>query len=351
MNGLMNGWIWESNDVNFLSFEYSALFFSLHRMRVGRSQEVRMEESRENAASFYREWSGHPVDALARITPRLRRGRPTGPERSVIWLAGDSSLDNKYWVSQEARACNGFERVLEPPSSKEDVAYWLNKGLAEVNPEVVAINAAIEATTLMGRLGKVRGELKKGHDRFLRDNLRENDTLVVSVGGNDIAMAPSLATIFNMLCLIRFNTKQSIEQGRSCAASHFVKLFGHHVKQYILSLVEKCMPKRIIVCMIYFPLTTPEDSWANTALGALDYDKNPAKLQAAITFMFENATKQIQIEGTQVIPLALGNVLDSSDPQDYVARVEPSSQGGQKMANSILELIHQDHSRNEANVV
>jgi hypothetical protein len=43
-----------------------------------------------------------------------------------------------------------------------------------------------------------------------------------------------------------------------------------------------------------------------------------------------------------VIPVGLFNVLDGRNPEDYIARVEPSPLGGKKMADYILHVI--DHS-------
>jgi len=55
--------------------------------------------------------------------------------------------------------------------------------------------------------------------------------------------------------------------------------------------------------------------------------------------MFVEATSKINITGTEVIPVPLFNVLDGKIAEDYVARVEPSSQGGRKMAEFILDII------------
>jgi hypothetical protein len=46
-----------------------------------------------------------------------------------------------------------------------------------------------------------------------------------------------------------------------------------------------------------------------------------------------------QLEGVTVAPLALAKVLDSANSADYDSRVEPSSQGGAKMAVAIKEII------------
>lgn len=39
-------------------------------------------------------------------------------------------------------------------------------------------------------------------DRFIRSHLTERDYLIVSVGGNDLALAPVLATILNIVPLL-----------------------------------------------------------------------------------------------------------------------------------------------------
>jgi hypothetical protein len=50
----------------------------------------------------------------------------------IIFLAGDSSLDNKFWFADQAPSVNGYEMFLKPPKSRRDVAYWMNKKLADM---------------------------------------------------------------------------------------------------------------------------------------------------------------------------------------------------------------------------
>eukprot|EP00041_Stephanoeca_diplocostata_P027741 m.770112 g.770112 ORF g.770112 m.770112 type:complete len:186 (-) comp23238_c3_seq18:95-652(-) len=122
------------------------------------------------------------------------------------YLAGDSSLDNKYWILQRtAPAVNGFEEILQPPVAVPDVAHHLNAILADSlqgssKQTTGALNTAVEATTLGSRVGKC-GKLWPS-DIFIRDHITENDVLVVSVGGNDIALSPSCSTICNILGLV-----------------------------------------------------------------------------------------------------------------------------------------------------
>ena len=45
-----------------------------------------------SSSRFYGEYHGHRVEDLEILLPRLRAATD-----SLIWTAGDSSLDNKHW--------------------------------------------------------------------------------------------------------------------------------------------------------------------------------------------------------------------------------------------------------------
>jgi hypothetical protein len=86
---------------------------------------------------FYSEYHGHKVEHLETLLPHLRQSpsasaststSTTSPSTnpSLIWTAGDSSLDNKYWFNDKADAIGGYKDVLRPPRSICDVTYWLN---------------------------------------------------------------------------------------------------------------------------------------------------------------------------------------------------------------------------------
>lgn len=85
----------------------------------------------------------------------------------------------------------------------------------------------------------------------------------------------------------------------------------------------------------------PVSSWADGVLGQLGYDANPAKLQLVIRSLFKAIQKKgIRIPGAPsvpVVPVPLFSVLDPSNPADYEQRVEPSVQGGHKMAERFLD--------------
>lgn len=285
---------------------------------------------------FYRTYLGHSVHDLGRVHDALR---PT--KRTCVFLVGDSSLDNKFWVQDIAPALNGYERVLDPPLSKKDVAYWLNKEL--LDRDTFCLNCAIESSGLWQR---ANGRLLD-QDVFVRDHITDNDVLVVSVGGNDIALRPSTRTILSMLALLYLVPMCWFEE---CATtkctlwppglSHFVDLFGEQVRAYVQSILAHRKPRKVIVCMIYYPLvSSTEASWADRVLDALNYGKHPEKLQLAIRLVFELATKRIRIPGTEVVAFPLFHVLDGRRPEAYCARVEPSECGGEWIGATLSRLV------------
>jgi hypothetical protein len=73
----------------------------------------------------------------------------------------------------------------------------------------LVLYTTVEATTLNERCLKLRPQ-----DRFLRDNISSNDVLIVSIGGNDIALLPTpctIASVAGLLCL----PMSCLESGRS----------------------------------------------------------------------------------------------------------------------------------------
>jgi hypothetical protein len=328
-----------------------------------------------SSVDFYRTYSGHKVPFLKKLRPRLRESSD-----SLIWTAGDSSLDNKYWFPDTGPAVGAYKDTLEPPTSKCDVVYWLNVLLEEQNSEhatttdatqqtqtmgrikqkMAAINTAVEATTLNQRTCKLLPQ-----DVFLRDNIRPEDTLIVSVGGNDVALAPcpcTIAAIGGLLCLPQICMERGFSYGTvpvddcccgcgpslcSCACAcppclgYFRHMFGTRIEKYIEALTAKTKPSKILVCWIYFPDEANTPGWAGPALGALGYNRNPAKLQQLIRMVFEEAISKINIPGSTVIPVPLYHVLDGRNTQDYVARVEPSPSGGRKMAEFLLHKMNE----------
>jgi hypothetical protein len=55
--------------------------------------------SKVDASDFYNEYNGHKVIHLEKLLPELRAASD-----AIIWTAGDSSLDNKYWYVVDPRS-------------------------------------------------------------------------------------------------------------------------------------------------------------------------------------------------------------------------------------------------------
>lgn len=285
--------------------------------------------------SFYSQYKGHPLKDLAKFRQIALEERPGKP---IVYFAGDSSLDNKFWVNAANRdpdiaVPDIYKETLDVPNPRSDVAFWLNHALGD---SATVINTAVEESMIRER----EKELLP-HDQFIRDNISTDDILIVSVGGNDVAFKPTICTAWNMLQLAWFSSRASLEDGSARALRHFKILFGLRVQDYITKLTAVTKPRAIIVCMIYYPLESGlgQKSWADYQLTALGYDKWPSKLQAAIRAMYRQATVEIRVDKSDVIPCALYEVLDGKVAGDYIERVEPSNDGGRKMAERFGQLL------------
>ncbi|KAF2202663.1 hypothetical protein GQ43DRAFT_303029 [Delitschia confertaspora ATCC 74209] len=289
---------------------------------------------------FFSEWKGHPVPDLSTFQSRAVELRPNKP---IVYLVGDSSLDNKAWVTSSPPSGVNIPEIyvdlMDHPRPKPDVAFWLNHVLGD---RATVVNAAVEASLL-----RERDEGLLEHDEFVRDNIRENDILIVSVGANDVALQPTKSTMLNMAQLAVL-PRALIDSGYAPALRHFKHMFGDQTKKYVDRMISKHKPKAVIICMIYFPLEEGQSSWADASLKALGYDRWPGQLQAAIKQMYKQATQKIQISGTTVLPCALYEVLDGKNVRDYTSRVEPNTEGGRKMAIKFEELTKPFLSTQEA---
>lgn len=287
--------------------------------------------------AFYSNYAGHLVPHLDFLLNNLPADRPK------VYLAGDSSLDNKFWFPASAwkPATNGYESILEPPKSRPDIAHLMNDIFKTKSSPFICINAAIEESTL-GSRGSSSSSLKE-QDVFIRDHISTNDVLIVSVGGNDIALRPTPTTALSMGSLIAFSSDSAIDAGNAVGMGHFIDMFGPRVSSYIERMCEKAKPKLVIVCMIYYPHEKPGGSWADTTLSLLRYNTSPGRLQHLIRKVYELGTCQVQVQGVKVVPCPLFEILDPSvDSKDYIARVEPSEIGGKKMAERFVEIIERE---------
>ena len=293
-----------------------------------------MNISTINSQHFYGTYHGHKIADLYDLLNGLKI---INPLNNYIYLAGDSSLDNKYWLENKYYdAVNGYDFVLKPPIMKADINYHINNLLDVYDKRYVSINCAVEESTI-----EIRKNGLLEQDKFIHNNIQNDDILVVSIGGNDIALKPSFSTIWNMGLMMYLNGLESISNGPNSAwgMKYFIKMFRDDVKKYVLDLIGDKRPKKIIVCMIYFPDEKLTGSWADKALGYLGYNDNPEKLQEAIRQIFKYATSKIKINGSQVIGFPMYSILDGKNSNEYVQRVEPSNIGGKKLAEEIIKII------------
>jgi len=285
-----------------------------------------------DARRFYSTWSGHTSADLASVYTALKSQGKT----RFIWLAGESSLDNKHWLLNTSRedAVNGYEHILSPSKSVPDVCYWINRLLAEndnnKNSKASAcIMTAVEESLLATRIDVGRTLLPQ--DVFIRDNCSVNDTIIVSVGGNDMVLSPTPDTIKHLARLASLPASKLVLGDVS--VDHIVNIFARDMTQYLHKLTSVTKPRRILVCMCYFPCTDKaQPSWTANALRMLGYDRNPSYLQALVRFIYKYATCTIQLPGVEIVPVPLFDVLDANDANLYDNRVEPSVAGGKRMA-------------------
>ena len=284
-----------------------------------------------NSLNFRSNYFGHSVQDLKKTLVNLRA---LGKKR-FVYLAGDSSLDSKHWFSNVAEACNGYEHFLTPPITSQDISYYINHLFVGTDDEAACINAAVEEATVCEKIGE--SGVLNAQDKFIRNNITENDTLVVSIGGNDIALKPSFATIYNIGKMMMLNNSQALEEDfENCwGAPHFIEMFHDCVQLYIQKLIGNVRPKKVIVCCIYYPNMVRE-GWASGTLDKLDYYNNPQFLQTVIRQIYKHATQKITLDnGIQVETFAMFEHLNGSNPQLYCQGVEPSALGNKVLAQSL----------------
>ena len=237
---------------------------SLYAQNVG----GRKRKSPVSDREFYSEYHGHKVRDLQWVHSVLRRecGR-------FVFLCGDSSLDNKHWFFTKepgqqipkremsddaitAPAINGYETCLtdrdetREPRMAMDVSYWFNRLAAEdLGPlECCTIMASVEASTAADRhhFGLL------AQDQFIRDSVSEDDFIVMSVGGNDVALAPTWATAVN-IALYNLSPQWLVFLGLAPGHRHFLNWFHKVIYSYIRQLVARKRPVKVVVNMIYYP--------------------------------------------------------------------------------------------------
>ena len=328
---------------------------------------------------YYSYYNGHKISHLEYIHDSLR----SQGCRRFVFFCGDSSLDNKHWLfdrlapgdrreggpippatmrdeSITAPAVNGYDQVLTGSGARsavenksharmaKDVCYWLNRQAEDEcgSLELCTIMSSVEASTAADRFHF--GLLKQ--DEFIRDRVTENDAIVMSVGGNDVALAPTIATVVNM-ALLNLSPQWLTFIAFSPGYHHFVGWFRRMLLSYVGKLTAKRRPAKVIVCMIYYPDEKPTGGWADAQLELLLYRAGrrpwncPGRLQFVIRSLFQGLKSELG-PGGGALPAGLAGLdlqlyplfeaMDGKHTDDYEQRVEPSVQGGQKMARGIL---------------
>ncbi|GMH94373.1 hypothetical protein TrST_g2702 [Triparma strigata] len=329
---------------------------SLYAQNVG----GRKRKSPVSDREFYSEYHGHKVRDLQWVHSVLRRecGR-------FVFLCGDSSLDNKHWFFTKepgqqipkremsddaitAPAINGYETCLtdrdetREPRMAMDVSYWFNRLAAEdLGPlECCTIIASVEASTAADRhhFGLL------AQDQFIRDSVSEDDFIVMSVGGNDVALAPTWATAVN-IALYNLSPQWLVFLGLAPGHRHFLNWFHKVIYSYIRQLVARKRPVKVVVNMIYYPdEAIDEQAWPGATLKILGYDANPGRLQLVLRTLHRSLAAKApprDLAGLDVEVFPLFTVLDGADTGDYKQRVEPSVQGGEKIARALLGRLPQ----------
>ncbi|QDS68703.1 hypothetical protein FKW77_003528 [Venturia effusa] len=186
------------------------------------------------------------------------KARCSRPKRPMIYFADDSSLENKCWDTATGLRGEDLpvsvpkicEEVLHRPSARPDIAFWLDYFLGD---QGTALNLAVEATMLRERDG----------------DLLEHD------GSPD-----------HIDC--------SLAKGNAWCLGHFNRMFKDETKHYLDAIREQQKPRAVIAGMIYYPLgatsISTRSSWTVLPLRLLGYNRDPARLQAAIKAMYEKAT-------------------------------------------------------------
>jgi hypothetical protein len=87
-----------------------------------------------------------------------------------------------------------------------------------------ALNLAVEESML-----RERDLQLLDHDKFIRDNFRAKDIVIISVGVNDIALRPTFTTMRYMLQVAWLTSRLSPEGGRAWPLSHFTRMLKDQV--------------------------------------------------------------------------------------------------------------------------
>lgn len=292
---------------------------------------------------FYDPYYGHPLKILNFLKQEFEE-----KQFNFIYFLGDSTLDNKHWVrNKPQKSLPLFEKNLE--YMLPDISFFMNKKLYENNEKYICLNFAVEENHLKNRNNSTNNNLipLNGWEDYVSSNLTENDILIVSIGGNDLALKLNIPIILN-LCLSLFLSDDLLRKN-PYLIYYILDIYKNYLKQFLLDIIKYKKPKMIVLCGVYFPCIDYQDSWCKNILNIMKYNVPSYRknIHCVLEMLFEEGLKSLnsenipELEGIEIKYIPLYKVLNCEDKEDYVAGVEPSVQGGEKMAeafyNSIFE--------------
>lgn len=269
---------------------------------------------------YYSTYYGHTYEDLVLLLKSFKNNK--------IFLAGDSTLDNKSWLEgPNVTSVNEYRELLE--SMRPDISYHINKLCQNQNLPFTSINCAVEEAGITDKNNL------NVQDRFIRDNITSEDILVVSLGGNDLVLKKIMTIIGELFGILFVKSTEDILANFKDYIPNIIELFTIKLQAYITELTSINKPKQVIVCGMYYPCKVVSESWANNMLNILRYDTEYNKIHTIIDIIYKECICKLN----NVTPLSLSDVLDYTSSDDYVARVEPSETGGKKIAQAIINSI------------
>ncbi|CAD7939085.1 unnamed protein product [Amoebophrya sp. A120] len=330
---------------------------------------------------FYWDFPGHRVEYLHSLVTLLQTKldihRKSGPPAFLVYLLGDSSLDNKHWLYPNdwskpdfflnknkldltntaftAPACNRYEQVLSQPArSVQDVCYWLNRRAADHGaqlleteptsvflhtPHLYFVNAAVEASTLAMCHSTLLPQ-----DQVVADRVTPDDVLVVSVGHNDMAFYRTR----DVEHVLKHGTTD--DKVARMAVELFHDVYKRNLEAYLNKVLDGKRCKLLVVCMLYNldENDNQDDDWSllngvEPMYAKIGFRKNPElkrRFKVALHAVFEALISKVQVANEdKVVPLELSRALDGTDTTMYELRNEPSVLGGKAMSSLIFDTI------------
>jgi len=251
----------------------------------------------------YDNYYGHTLEDLNKIFQSSNNPK--------IYLAGDSILDNKFWVKNEGKV-NKVKNLFDIP----DIEYHMN----DLIEDYTCINCASEES-------KVENKIYNYQDKFIHDNITKDDILVISIGGNDFLLNPDNLTRLGKAQFSRI-LKGKYEDENYL---QILNIFNLHIPKYIKYLIGKNTPKKIIYLFPYFPCEVKGQCWSS-AINLIMIFKGFLK------DTMRNLYKDMKLK-ENIIKLPLFKLFNPEKEEDYIQRLEPSILGGRKIASLILKNI------------